>query len=303
MFVRFIEQSLVSENIRRIQIKKQRDTHVPQRHHVDTHKTPILACAMPCVRINRRKERHPKPSGRNHGTPLNREDDSTRNSPLARLRVVVQGNTHGATVVATVLADDVTSAELPQASVVVTGDGHEVGRIRRESAVPDPTLVVGESGLQEQGVVDWVHGRAIGRRSECLLGSPLAGRVVGDTKKVTVLGGGVEDAQQIAGLGRSLSWRSWNFGLGFRRRVLGFLLLPLLENSLGRQIISIEVPDLRSVIGRASRQVLHIRREQNTGEVVLVGLEGADRNNASGLVGLDHAPEVDVSLPEVSTHH
>jgi hypothetical protein len=42
--------------------------------------------------------------------------------------------------------------------------------------------------------------------------------------------------------------------------------------------------------------VLHIGRQQDTGEVVLVGLEGADRDDASGLFILNHAPDVDIAL-------
>jgi hypothetical protein len=91
--------------------------------------------------------------------------------------------------------------------------------------------------------------------------------------------------------------------LGLRRGVLGLLLLPLLENSLGREVISIEVPDLSSVIGSTGSQVLNVRREQNTGQVILVGLESADGDNASSFVSLDHAPEVDISLPGVSKNH
>ena len=63
--------------------------------------------------------------------------------------------------VAAVLADDIASAELPQTSVVITRHSHEVCTICREGAVPDPALVIGESGLQEECVVDWIHRRPI----------------------------------------------------------------------------------------------------------------------------------------------
>ena len=82
--------------------------------------------------------------------------------PLARLRVVVQSNTNGASMMAAVLADDIASAELPQASVVITRDCYKICTVCGEGTVPDPALVIGERSLQEQCVVDWIHRRPVG---------------------------------------------------------------------------------------------------------------------------------------------
>lgn len=95
------------------------------------------------------------------------------------LRVVVERHTHRATVVAAVLADDGASTQLPQAGVVVARHRHQVRRVGRERAVPDPPLVTSQGGLEEEGVVDRVHGRTIGLRSEGLLRGLFSGRVVG----------------------------------------------------------------------------------------------------------------------------
>lgn len=196
--------------------------------------------------------------------------------------------------VAAVLADDIARTELPQTRIVVTRHSDQVSRVRRESTVPYPALVVGQGCLQEQSTVVGIHRRAIGLRSEGLLRGLLARGVVADAQEISVLDRSVEDAQEIAVLGLRRGCR----GLGLLllcvlRRLLD---VEFLNRDFCRSVVGIKVPHLGGVVGRAGGQVLDIGGEENTGEVVLVRLERADGDDTRGFLALDHAPDVDVAL-------
>ena len=72
--------------------------------------------------------------------------------------------------------------------------------------------------------------------------------------------------------------------------------IPLLESSLGRGVVGIEVPHLGSVVRGAGGQVLDIGRQEDAIEVVVMGRESSDGDNEAFFLSLDHPPEVDISL-------
>lgn len=217
---------------------------------------------------------------------------------LARLGVVVQGHANCAAVVTGVLPDDVAGAELPEASVVIAGHGDEVSGVSGEGTIPDPTLVVGKGRLEEQGAVVGVHRRSIGRRSESLLRSLglISGRFT-DAKEVSVLNGGIEDAQEVTVLVTcGLSGSRGSLSLVLLGALRSLSVIEVLDGDLGGGIFRVEIPHFGSVVSGAGGQVLDIRRQENAGEVILVGLEGADRNDASGFFILNHTPDIDIAL-------
>ena len=70
------------------------------------------------------------------------------NNNSASFTVIVQGNADRTTVVSIVLADNLLRLKLPEASVMVTAGGNQVGRVSAERAVPDPALMAGKRALQ-----------------------------------------------------------------------------------------------------------------------------------------------------------
>lgn len=66
---------------------------------------------------------------------------------LSGLRVVVQCDAHGASVVPVILADDGLAAKLPQSRVVIAASCHQVRRVSAEGTVPNPALVACQRGL------------------------------------------------------------------------------------------------------------------------------------------------------------
>lgn len=70
------------------------------------------------------------------------------NNNSASFTVVVQGNADGTAVVSIVLADDLLSLKLPEASIMIAAGGHQVGRVSTERAVPNPALVASKRALQ-----------------------------------------------------------------------------------------------------------------------------------------------------------
>lgn len=93
---------------------------------------------------------------------------------LTGLGIVVERDADGATVVAVILTDDLLRVKLPQARVVIATGGHEVGAIGAEGAVPDPTLVARQGGLEGKGAR-----LGVGARRLHLLDFPDLGGVVG----------------------------------------------------------------------------------------------------------------------------
>lgn len=222
---------------------------------------------------------------------------NVRRGHLARLGVVVQRHADSASVVTAVLADDVARTELPQTSVVVTRHGDQVSRVRREGTVPDPALVVGKGGLQEQSSVVRIHWRAIGLRGECLLRGLLARGVVADAQEISVLDRSVEDTEEVAVLGLRLGgWRRGLVLLVLLSAIGRLLVVEFLDRDLGWSVVGIKIPHLGGVVGRAGGQVLDIGRQEDAGEVVLVRLECADGDDTGGFLVLDHAPDVDIAL-------
>jgi hypothetical protein len=128
----------------------------------------------------------------------------------------------------------------------------------------------------------------------------LARRIIGNTEEITVLDGCVENAEQIPRLGGSFDRCYRSFDRSFNWRVQCLFLFPLLQCQFGRRKFSVEVPDLGSMICGAGCKVLDIGREENTSEVVLMSLEGTDGNDAGGVVGLNHAPQVHIALSTIS---
>lgn len=115
-------------------------------------------------------------------------------SPLARLRVVVQRDADGATVVAVVLADDLLAVQLPQAGVVVGAGGDEVGRVGAEGAVPDPALVARQGGLEREGL--WAAG-LVGLGGLLGVDLPDLGGVVGGAGRELLDVRGQQDARDV----------------------------------------------------------------------------------------------------------
>lgn len=106
----------------------------------------------------------------------------------------------------------------------------------------------------------------------------------------------LEDTEEVVGVAVCV-------GEGFvrvlrltRLRPLLLLLLPLLEGGLGRRVFRVKVPHLGGVIGGAGSQVLDIGGQEDAIEVVHVGLEGRNWDHQRLFFGLDHAPNVDISL-------
>lgn len=58
----------------------------------------------------------------------------------------------------------------------------------------------------------------------------------------------------------------------------------------------IEGPDSGCVVGAAGCEVADVGREEDARDVGAVGGEFADGDNGGGVVALDHAPDVDVTL-------
>lgn len=120
-----------------------------------------------------------------------------------------------------------------------------------------------------------------------------------DTEKISVLNGGIEDAKEITVLVTgSLSRRGCGLSLGLLGSLRSLSVVELLDGYLGRSVVCIKIPHLGGVVGRASGKVLHIRRQEDACQIVFVSLESANRDDASGLLILDHAPDVDISLQQ-----
>lgn len=66
---------------------------------------------------------------------------------LSGLRVVVQCDAHGASVMPVILADDGLAAKLPQSRVMIAASCHQVRRVGAEGTVPNPALVARQRGL------------------------------------------------------------------------------------------------------------------------------------------------------------
>lgn len=60
--------------------------------------------------------------------------------------------------------------------------------------------------------------------------------------------------------------------------------------------IGTDLPYLGRVVGRACRQLLDVRRQEDAGDVFLVGGEGGDGVEFGPVVGLDQLPEEYVAL-------
>ncbi|KAJ8106163.1 hypothetical protein OPT61_g9722 [Boeremia exigua] len=126
---------------------------------------------------------------------------------LVANRSIIQSNTHRASVVSIVLANDTLAAQLPQASVVIAARGDEVGRVGAERAVPDPALVAMKGSLKGEG-----GGVAFSGRGERVAGlhvvwggqvdGPDAAGVVGGAGGEVTNVGGEQDARDISMLGR-----------------------------------------------------------------------------------------------------
>lgn len=63
---------------------------------------------------------------------------------------------------------------------------------------------------------------------------------------------------------------------------------------LGLQVL--DFPYLGRVVGAACGQLLHIRGEQNPGDVLAVGVEVRDGEELRAVEGLDELPDKDVAL-------
>jgi hypothetical protein len=130
-----------------------------------------------------------------------------------------------------VLSNDTLTAQLPQARIVVTARRYEVCTVRTEGAVPHPTLVTVQSGLERKG------------------------------SRVALSCG----RQLVAWL--EVVWRR-----------------------------GVEGPDAGGVVGAAGCEVSHVRRQQHTSDIRAVGGELADWDDGRGIVALDHAPDIYISL-------
>lgn len=61
-------------------------------------------------------------------------------------------------------------------------------------------------------------------------------------------------------------------------------------------LLGIDLPDLGGVVGRAGRKLLGIRREQDSRDVLFVGVEVGDGLEVGAVKGLDEGPDEDVAL-------
>lgn len=77
-----------------------------------------------------------------------------RREPLVAHCRVVQRHAYGATMVSVVLSDDLLTAKLPEARIVIGACSDQVGRVSAECAVPHPALMAVERGLQRERI--WV---------------------------------------------------------------------------------------------------------------------------------------------------
>lgn len=130
-----------------------------------------------------------------------------------------------------VLPDDALAAQLPQPRVVIAARGDEVRAVGAEGAVPDPSLVAMQGGLEREG------------------------------GGVALRGGG----QGVAGL-----------------HVVG-----------GGEV---DAPDARGVVRGAGGEVPDVGREENAGDVGVVGEEFAHGDDGGQIAAHDHFPDVDVAL-------
>ena len=61
-------------------------------------------------------------------------------------------------------------------------------------------------------------------------------------------------------------------------------------------LVDVDLPDLGGVVGRARRQLLDVRREEDARDVLLVGGEVRDGLELGAVVRLDQGPDEDVAL-------
>jgi len=73
---------------------------------------------------------------------------------LRRIRVVIESDADGTTMVAIVLSNDGGGAELPQTGVVVATHGHQVSGVGTEGAIPDPALVIVQNRVTGKGALE-----------------------------------------------------------------------------------------------------------------------------------------------------
>lgn len=85
---------------------------------------------------------------------------------LSGLRVVVQGNTNQTTMMAVILSDNLLAVKFPQPRIVIRTSSDQIRRVRRESTIPDPSLVASQRTLQ----LEWlrVHDRSSPSRNRKL---------------------------------------------------------------------------------------------------------------------------------------
>lgn len=80
---------------------------------------------------------------------------------------------------------------------------------------------------------------------------------------------------------------------GLERVGLGALLV-------GNGLDVLDLPDFGRVVGAARGELLDVRREEDAGDVLLVGAEVGYGNELGAVVGLEELPDKDVALGGVS---
>lgn len=61
-------------------------------------------------------------------------------------------------------------------------------------------------------------------------------------------------------------------------------------------LVEVDLPDLGGVVGRAGRQLLDVRGEEDPRDVLLVGGEVGDGLELGAVEGLDQGPDKDITL-------
>lgn len=109
-----------------------------------------------------------------------------------------------------VLPDDTLAPELPQTGVMIAARGDQIRAIGAERAVPDPSLVAVQRGLEREG--RWVALRGGGegvagldvvRRGE--VDGPDAGGVIGGAGREVAHVGREKDARDVGVVGKELA--------------------------------------------------------------------------------------------------
>lgn len=177
---------------------------------------------------------------------------------------------------------------------MVARNGDKISRVGGERAVPDPALMIGQRCLQVESGGIGIDGRSIGLNGESLLRLGAGGRCdsINEAEGIEVAGGlGFVAARRAV-----LAVRSWLRRCDVLSAGAESFHFRFGRGHLRWGIIEVEVPDFGCVVGRTGCEVLNIWGEKDSGEVVLVGLEGADGHDASDLSILEHAPDVNIAL-------